>query len=185
MAKTQREKASGIPLDLLKEKVETQELQLHGRISNSRKTSRFEQDPYNEYQNFLYNRALTGLSVYSIEELQEMRFDKKKRITKVHKRAQTLLNLWKQEIVNKLSNYVFKTIFPDSPITKELTEIFADTTDELYINKMSFKSLQITKSQVIERFVEEGILPKNFNELVPGKKGERIEITSSRDLEKI
>ena len=27
--------------------------------------SRFEKDPYNAYQNFLYNRTINGLSIYS------------------------------------------------------------------------------------------------------------------------
>ena len=51
--------------------------------------------------------------------------------------------------------------------TKELLEDFGDITDELHNNKMPLKSLKITKPQVVERFILEGILPKNFNELIP------------------
>ena len=169
MAKQYREKQAGVALDRLKEKLESREIQLHAAISSKgKKPSRFEQDPYNEYQNFLYNRALFGLGVYSKEEVAVMHWDKKKRIIKVHKRAQTLINIWKQQIVNVLSNHLFKTIFPDSPITHELLEKF-DVTDELYINKMSFRTLRIEKQEVVERFIADGILPKNFNELVPAK----------------
>ena len=96
-----------------------------------------------------------------------MNWDKKKRIIKVHQRAQTLINLWKQRIINVLSNHLFTTFFPGTPITKELTEDFGDVTDELHINKMPFRSLNISKEQVVERFITAGILPKNFNELIP------------------
>lgn len=191
MAKKHRGKQEGLPPGQLIETRESNEIKFHGRISKAKKPSRYEQDPYNEYQNFLYNRALSGLSVYPPEELDKMFWDKKKRIIKVHRRAQTMINIWKQQIVNVLSNYVFTTIFPDSPITKELTGKFGDATDELYINKMSFKTLRITKEQVIERFIEEGILPKNFYELTPKAdekqivKDKRPDITSKNKLEEI
>jgi hypothetical protein len=140
----------------------------------SKSKPRYEYHVYNEYQNFLYNRALFGLSVYSAEEVQVMHYDKKKRIIKVHTRAQTLLNLWKQQIVNVLSNHLFITFFPESPITKELLEKFGDVTDELHINKMSLRSLKIKKADVISRLIEEGILPRNFNELTSNQNESRI-----------
>ena len=173
MAKLQNHISERTPLDGPKDTSESTDLKLHGVICKGKKISRFEQDPYNEYQNFLYNRALFGLGVYTQEEAQLMHWDKKKRIIKVHKRAQTVINLWKQRIVNVLSNHLFKTVFPDSPITKELLEVFGDVTDELHINKMPLKSLKITKEQIVARFIVEGILPKNFNELKP-KEGEVI-----------
>jgi hypothetical protein len=168
MAKHNSKKSSGASLEELDRILERKEIDFHGAIIKSGRYSRYEQDPYNEYQNFLYNRALFGLSVYPKEEIDAMHYDKRKRIIKVHKRAQTLINLWKQEIIITLSNHFFSTIFPDSPITKELVEVFSET-DELHTNKMSFKSLRIDKAQVIERFIEEGILPRNFNELIPKK----------------
>lgn len=165
MANKKRGKLEGLPPDLLTHKKERAEIEFHGKISKARRPSRYEQDPYNEYQNFLYNRALSGLASYSKEEVEVMHWEKKKRIVKVHIKAQTVINIWKQEIVNVLSNYLFTTIFPDSPITKELTGKFGNVTDENYINKMSFKLLKITKPMIIERFIQEGVLPKNFNEL--------------------
>lgn len=122
---------------------------------------------FNNYQNFLYNRALFGLAVYSQEEIKQMHWDKRKRIIKVHKRAQQVINIWKQEIVNTLSNHLFTTVFPKSSFTKILLETFGDSTDPEYINKMSFKSLHITKTQVVEKLIEKGILPEDFNTLTP------------------
>jgi len=148
------------------------------KFISSRESSGYKRQPFNEYQEFLYNRALFGLTVYSKEEVQMMHYDKKKRIIKVHKRAQTLLNLWKQKIIITLSNYFFSTIFPDTPITKDLTGPF-NVTEELHVSKMSLKSLHITRVQVVERFIEEGILPKNFNNLTP--KDNECRISSKRD----
>lgn len=164
MAKQNSKEVSGASLETLKSVLERKEIEFHGAISKAGRYSRYEQDPYNEYQNFLYNRALFGLSVYPKEEIDGMHYDKRKRIIKVHKRAQTLINLWKQKVIIELSNYFFTAIFPDSPITKELTESFSEP-DEIHTNKMSFRSLGIKKEQVVELFIEEGILPRNFNEI--------------------
>lgn len=138
--------------------------QMYGSNYKGNRYSRFEQDPYNEYQNFLYNRALFGLGVYAKEEVVKMHPDKRKRIVKVQRRAQTVINLWKQSIVITLTNHLFKTTFPDSPITKELIEKFS-TPDETYINRMPLKVLKITKQGIVEKFINDGILPHNFNEL--------------------
>lgn len=149
---------------------------------------RYEKDPYNEYQNFLYNRALNGLKSYPVEEVVGMHFSKKKRIIKVHKRAQTLINLWKQEITIILTNYMFQKLFPDSPITKELVEDFS-MTDETFTNKIPFKLLRIEKADIIDLFIQEQILPKNFHELkskqdasgIPGRGLRTLSNTESRN----
>lgn len=142
-----------------------------GRLTSreGRQKYRAQRARYNEYQDFLYNRALFGLSIYSPEEQKTISWDKKKRVIKVHNKAQTVINLWKQRIVIALSNHLFKIFFPDSPITKELLEDFGDAVDETYNNKMSFKVLNITKIQIVEKFISAGILPKNFHELLPKK----------------
>jgi hypothetical protein len=124
-----------------------------------------EKDPYNKHQNFLYNRALYGLSIYSREEVQEMDLQKKKRIVRIHKKTQTILNLWKQEIVNTLANKLFTDIFPRMDITNTLVEKFGIEGDPEYVNKMSFKMLNISKFQIVEKLIESKVLPKNFKTL--------------------
>lgn len=122
----------------------------------------FEKDPYNKHQNFLYNRAMYGLSIYSRDEVQEMDLQKKKRIVRLHKKTQTILNLWKQEIVNTLANKLFTDIFPRMDITNTLIEKFGIEGDPDYVNKMSFKMLNITKPQIVDKLIEAKVLPKNF-----------------------
>lgn len=130
---------------------------------------RYERDPYNAYQNFLYNRALFGLKVYEKPELDTMHWDKKKRIIKVHKRTQMLLNIWKQKITIELTNYLFKDRFPDSYITKDLVEKHGEV-DPDFVNDIPFKLLKISKDDIVEKLIEEGVLPRNFKELKPEQK---------------
>lgn len=138
--------------------------QLYGSNFQGRKYGKVQYDSLTDYQNFLYNRALFGLAVYSQEEIKDMGWDQRKRIIKVHKRARVIINLWKQQIVNHWSTELFKKWFPRMPITQYIIDTTNDTDPE-FVNKMSFKSLRITKAQVISKLVAEGILPPNFHEL--------------------
>lgn len=123
------------------------------------------EDYYSKHQNFLYNRALYGLSIYLLDEVMLMPLEKKKRIIKIHKKSQKIMNLWKQEIVNTLANKLFTDIFPDMEITKCLVKYYGTEGDPEYVNNMSFKLLKISKEQIISKLIETKILPKNFNEL--------------------
>jgi fructose-bisphosphate aldolase class 1 len=85
---------------------------------------------------------------------------KKQRIVNVYKRAQLIINKFKQEYTIKYTNFLFKTLFPNSPLTSFLlldTEI-----DQSFKNILTFKDLNINKEDIINIFISEGILPKNF-----------------------
>lgn len=120
----------------------------------------YEQDKYSIYQNYLYKRALYGLDALNQEELVTMCNKKKQRIVNVYKRAQVVLNTFKQKLTIKYSNSIFNTLFPNSNLTKELVNL--DETDEKFKNTLTFKDLNIDKDQIISIFIAEGILPKNF-----------------------
>lgn len=156
----------------MKKQSRVQPVEYSGRLSDyqlyGRPNQRFveyERDEFNSYQNFLYKRALFGLSVYSAEELSKMHWDKKKRIQKVHLRTQTVLNLWKQELINSTVNKIFATLFHHSSFVKDMIEKFGDDTDPNYISKVNFKDLGIDKRQVVSKLIQEKILPANFYEL--------------------
>jgi predicted thioredoxin/glutaredoxin len=117
-----------------------------------------------EQQEFLFNRALYGMSVYSVEEVQKMHKEKRKRIVKVSLRCQEILNVWKQELVNDFTNSFFKTFFWHSPLAKDIVEK-GTFTDSTYTNTMSFQQLGVKRSDIIEKLIEEGILPNNFHQL--------------------
>jgi hypothetical protein len=139
------------------------------------------EDYYSKHQNFLYNRALYGLSIYLLDEVMLMPLEKKKRIIKIHKKSQKIMNLWKQEIVNTLANKLFTDIFPDMEITKCLVKYYGTEGDPEYVNNMSFKLLKISKEQIISKLIETKILPKNFNELNQEEDVSRI--SSKRELD--
>jgi len=141
-----------------------EDFQLYGSQINDKKYAEYEIDPYNQYQNFLYKRALFGLRMYSPEEIQQMTDVRRSRIVKLHKKAQKVLNLYKQETVNTFTNNLFIKLFPNSPITKALVGEL-NFTDSEYVNKMDFKVLGISKECIINRLIKEKILPKNFYEL--------------------
>lgn len=120
----------------------------------------YEQDLYTDYQNYLYKRALFGLKSLPEKEIKTICSKKKQRINNVYKRAQIVLNNFKQQVTVNYSNFIFKTLFPNSPITNFLiTEV---ETDEKFINTLNFKDLNINKDDIICIFIKEGILPKNF-----------------------
>lgn len=120
----------------------------------------YETDKYSAYQNYLYKRALYGLDALSQDELANICTKKKQRIVSVYKRAQVVLNKFKQRVTIAYSNHIFETFFPNSPITQFL---LADTeTDEKFKNTLTFKDLKVSKDDIINVFIAEGVLPKNF-----------------------
>jgi hypothetical protein len=120
----------------------------------------YEQDKYSIYQNYLYKRALYGLDAINQEELATMCSKKKQRIVNVYKRAQVVLNTFKQKLTIKYSNSLFNILFPNSNLTKELVNL--NETDEKFKNTLTFKDLNISKDDIITIFIAEGVLPKNF-----------------------
>jgi competence CoiA-like predicted nuclease len=123
----------------------------------------YEKDNYNSYQNHLYKRALYGLSAFTQDELTTMCNKKKQRVNKVYMKGQNVINLYKQKVTNAYSNFIFKTLFPESPMTQFFID--AAETDVEFKNTLTFKDLNISKDQIVGVFITEGILPKNFYEL--------------------
>lgn len=126
-------------------------------------TMEYEVDSYTNYQNYLYKRALYGLNVLTEHELASMCTKKKQRINKVYVKGQNVINIYKQKLTNAYSNLLLKTLFPNSPITEFF--IGNATTDINFKNTLTFKDLNISKEDIINLFIEEGVLPKNFKEL--------------------
>ena len=125
--------------------------------------STFEKDPYTEAQNFLYKRALFGLKMYKPEEIKAMHWQKRKRIKKVQRRTQDILNLWKQELMIEKTNMIFSILFPESIITEDLLE--QSDVDPKFRNNLDFKSLGITKEDIVDKLYKESLLPNNFQTL--------------------
>jgi hypothetical protein len=143
-----------IKMEKLKQQV--RDYQLHA----GKTYMQYEQDKYSAYQNYLYKRVLYGLEALNQEELATMCSRKKQRIVNVYKRAQTVLNIAKQKATIHYTNFIFKTLFPKSPLTQMLID--SSETDEKFKNTLTFKDLNIGKDDIITIFISEGILPQNF-----------------------
>jgi ribosome-interacting GTPase 1 len=134
--------------------------QIRNTLSEKR-VIKAEEISLNDYQNFLYKRALYGLKVYTQEELDEMHPEKQERITRVYWKAQRVLNKYKQEVINKESNKIMKALFPHSQLTKLfLTEL--NVTDPRFRNDLTFRQLGIDKPDIVNKLIERRVLPKNF-----------------------
>lgn len=140
-------------MEKLKQEVRNYQMRSHTVIS-------YQQDRYNQYQNYLYKRALYGLSALTQDELATMCSKKKQRVINVYKKAQLVINKLKQQATIKYTNFIFESLFPNSPITQAL--LSETETDDTLINKLNFKDLGIEKKDIISIFIDEGILPKNF-----------------------
>ena len=88
---------------------------------------------------------------------------KKRRISKVWRKSQYLINEWKQMICNKrINKFLFITFGDRSPLVKELLAVPVNETDSNYKNTHSLKDLGITYEDLILKFMQSGLLPKNF-----------------------
>jgi hypothetical protein len=127
---------------------------------------KYEVDEFNNYQNKLYKEALFGISNYTQEEIKKLSYQEQNRIVKANRKAQSVLNIWKQELCNNIINSLFKKLFPNSPVTKELTEEFGNVVDASYKNFLTFKQLGVSKKEIVYKLIKHDVLPKNFFELV-------------------
>ena len=117
----------------------------------------------NPTQHFMFKRVLHGLNIYSKDEVKQMHPQKRKRITKVWKKGQQVINEWKQILCNKRANAFLETMFgTKSQIIKDLIQVPVTDVDNDYKNKSTLKDLGITYEDVILRFMAVGLLPKNF-----------------------
>ena len=139
--------------------------QQNGSKQDRKKHKQYEQHRLTPYQNLLYKRAIMGLTIYKKKELDEMHWEKRRRIKRVHRKAQTQLNLMKQERVNVLCDKLYRDIFSTSELAKNVFSLEKSATDPKIMNTLELKSLGITKGHIVKRLVHEGILPKDFYNL--------------------
>lgn len=117
----------------------------------------------NPKQHFLFKRVLHGLNMYTKEQVAEMHPQKKKRISRVWHKGQNLINEWKQMICNKrINKFLYVTFGERSSIIRDLLAVPVNETDPNYKNTESLKSLGITYEDLILKFMQSGLLPKNF-----------------------
>lgn len=145
------------------ERIRYQKIEYSGPMSeyHTEKES-FRNKSLTPQQKAIYERIVFGISVIDKQELKKMSPQEIKEIKEQHHRCQNELNIWKQQIVNRISNQIFMRYFPKSPFTKTLTEKYPNVVDPGYTNTIPFKLLGIKRTDIIERLLKSGILPKDF-----------------------
>lgn len=124
----------------------------------------YEDDRFSPYQEKLLSRALQGLKACSQEELQYMHWEKRKRIQKVHKRAQAILNQLRQQLMITYTNNWLQQLFFDSDWVKEIITNFSDEEPEEKIN-FDLKDLGVRKEFIVKTLIQTKVLPPNFYDL--------------------
>ena len=114
----------------------------------------------NPQQHFLFKRILHGLKMYKSNEVEEMHWDKKRRIIKVWKRGQSTINELKQYVSWQQVKPILR-IFTKSKLGKEMYEMPFEYLPD-YKNKMTLQELGLTYEDVILKFMGVGLLPKNY-----------------------
>jgi hypothetical protein len=114
-------------------------------------------------QKDLYSRLLHGFKMFSSEELRALSVSTKKTILINYTKAQRILNRWKQDVVYNSVDSFMLSLFPNSKFVKDMTSVDGYLNDE---NNMSFKDLGINQQNIINKFIEVGLLPKNFYQLI-------------------
>lgn len=111
-------------------------------------------------QHKLFKHVMVGLDMYTPQELYSMNSSKKTKIYKRHKMAQTVLNLWKQELTNGITNRLLGGLFPKSALINSITS--DNSVNKNFTNTLTFKQLGINKTMLINKLIQENLLPGNF-----------------------
>tara|TARA_R110002051_G_scaffold158793_2_gene230141 strand:+ start:44 stop:553 length:510 start_codon:yes stop_codon:yes gene_type:complete len=114
----------------------------------------------NPQQHFLFKRILHGLKLYKKEEIENMHWDKKRRITKVWKRGQNVINCLKQWVSYKQIQPIFR-IFNKSSLGREIYEMPFEYIPD-YKNKMTLSELGLNYEDLVLKFMGEKLLPTNY-----------------------
>ena len=127
-----------------------------------------------EYQHQLYKTAVLGLKAFSKKELYKMSIATKKRIVEFYKKAQVILNRWKQQLVNEMFEQLCSIDclkFDYNPFQKVFDETvigikkFGHQVDDTVECTLTFAQLKISREQIIQKLIDERILPSNFYQI--------------------
>ena len=122
----------------------------------------------NEVQLEIYNAILYGPK--SVPHKRWKKFSQKKQeiISKNYFKAQYVINMWKQEMMIQKSDKILETFQP------VIDKLFPELGDALrktnkpssnYHCTLTFQELKITRTMIVRKLFECGLLPKNFMEI--------------------
>ncbi len=114
-------------------------------------------------QNKLYGELMYGLKSYSPEELKKLSESKKEKINSRFKKAQLMLNIWKQNLVINYSTFLLEKSNA-APKLIEMFNINSKPSTNFHC-QITFKELNVTKTDIVRFFISKKLLPSNFQEV--------------------
>jgi hypothetical protein len=116
----------------------------------------------NKIQNFYYKRAILGLRVYTPEQLSMITKEKKDRIKRVHKKAQSVLQVLRYQKLVQTSNDTLNMFFSRGNVYNQLIgESVTFISPDLRVT-LDDKQLGLTKNDILSALLESGVLGPNF-----------------------
>ena len=119
----------------------------------------------NRVQQRVYDEALYGLKAFTPAEIAHMPRDRKQGIITRSIKVQDVLNRFKQEVANNYVDRILTALFPKSSIVKTFTRVKGH--DNKIKSFQTFKELGLDQLKIAQKLVEEGLLPRNFFNLLP------------------
>jgi len=120
----------------------------------------------NKKQQEMYSKLMVGLNLYTKEELYKMNSSKKNKIFKRSKQVQSMLNLWKQQILiaktNPLLSLINKATMKGSNLDLLTKTIMAEKPNDKLLCTEKFQDLRIDKDMIVHKLIATGFLPQNF-----------------------
>jgi len=94
-------------------------------------------------------------------EIEKLPKEKKYRVTVLSKKVEQVLFDWRNQIVSKKVDSLLLSLFPNSPIVKQMVAVEYDGKENVYNNSINIHNIA-TEKQIAEYLAEKGLFPK-FN----------------------
>ena len=116
----------------------------------------------NKTQNFYYKRAILGLRIYTSEQLSLITKEKKDRIKRVNKKAQSVIQVLRYQKLVQTSNDTLNKFFSKGNLyTQLMGESITFISPDLRVI-LDDEQLGITKDDILSILLESGVLGPNF-----------------------
>lgn len=113
-------------------------------------------------QKDLYSKVMYGFKAYTKEEIAVMSKSKRTNVTITYTKAQRVLRNWKQDLTFSFIDRLLLSMFPKSPIVKQMCQVDGHIDEVAKEDDISFKDLGISQQQIINKLIQFELLPQNF-----------------------
>lgn len=120
----------------------------------------------NPKQELMYQTLIYGFDIFTKEELSKMPERRKVNIKIGYTKAQRILQKWKQDMIFESLDSLLLSLFPKSSVVKSLVKTKGNSVDVPKEDYITFKEVGISDRQIINKLIENNILPQNFYQLV-------------------